>query len=282
MQNAKCKITSRPNFPGQSKCRFPFYILYFSFFIFHFPLFAETAEEVFQDALIQEKGGGDLEAAVERYETVLGLYREGRASARLAARSQQRLALLRGRLGLAHASERAMDAEVAADSTVGGDPAVQRLQALREAFGIRDVAGRIAEDRYPVVPVYPFARRIQVVISGMKADSAADPEFRRREDTLYRQVLGFRKALGIRGIPEHFEALQKRRLEGYPLSPAEFYQAGLIEEKGRGDLGAAVVLYRQALEGDTLGGGFATQVRQRIARCRERLASGANDIPQAP
>jgi len=247
------------------------------------PLFAETDVAVFQAALMEEKGGGDLAAAVERYEAVLGLYRKGRADARLAARSQQRLALLRRRLGLAHASEPALDAEV--DSTVGGDLAVQRLLALREAFGIRDVPGRIAESRYRITPVYPegtLARQIQVAVSDVKGEVPAGPRLDEKGNVLYRQIMALRKTLGIRGIPERFEALKKRRLEGYPWRPDEFYQAGLIEEKGRGDLGTAVVLYRQALEGDTLEGGFATQVRQRIARCRERLASGADDISQAP
>lgn len=238
-------------------------------------VWAESAILLFQDALIREKALGDLAAAAKGYRAVLDLYREGRVDTRLALRARKRLDLLKGRFDLE------MDQDVSVDESglpkLETDRTTQELQALREAFGIEALLPGVELGRQigPVQPVWALARRIQAIgaLDSAGPSKRLDRTNRKRDpvEDFGRRMVRLKEALGLGGLAEYYAVWYKKKHRSRPMQPVDFYWAGLMAEKDRGDFEAALGFYQRALAQVHLSPQLERQIRHRLDFCTRWL-----------
>jgi len=205
---------------------------------------------LFQQALVTEKGEGDLKRALQLYEQVCDEAQGGQVW--VVTQARDRMVVLRERLGLPRARD------VQASSTM--------------AASFRDLLSRDVSTRKAL----SYLQAVDVRLLDLKSQMGVDRFEQTRRDGVPKpiwievQFHKVRKMLGIQSFSEKLAEAAEKRRRLRPMGVAELFQAGLDAEKGLGDFKGAVGYYRRALEG-VVDMDLKVQIDDRLAFCQRQM-----------
>ncbi len=245
---------------------------------------AGTGAEMYQEALLLEKGKGELASALAIYQSIIDRYEEEQTDALWAAQSQTRLGIIRDRLGLATSKEVPIEPSQTDVPDLLTSVSAQRLQSLRNALGLRTLSERLTSSEPMSESEFHIHSgldqqvtfRARLGLHGLPellSDPNAYLETAPRISTLEQELKDLFTAIGLHSIPEKMAILEKNKRLQRPWQPLDFYHAGLIMEKGQGNLSAAVELYQKAFQvADRSDPALAERLQRRLLICQNRLA----------